>query len=205
MSEMSPLDKLAQKLAAQAALDSHAGLGAQDIAPEMLVEVSGRVKWFDVAKGYGFIVPDNGTPDVLLHVTILKRDGFDTINEGAHIVCEAHQRNRGLQVFRILSIDQSASLHPAEYGPPRTHVSVTPTSGLEKAVVKWFNRLRGFGFVTRGEDMPDIFVHMEIMRRYGFAELKPGQMVLVRYGDGSKGLMASEIRPVDYTAGPSSH
>jgi CspA family cold shock protein len=141
----------------------------------------------------------------LLHVTILKRDGFDTINEGAHIVCEAHQRNRGLQVFRILSIDQSASLHPAEYGPPRTHVSVTPTSGLEKAVVKWFNRLRGFGFVTRGEDTPDIFVHMEIMRRYGFAELKPGQMLLVRYGDGSKGLMASEIRPVDYTAGPSSH
>jgi cold shock protein len=205
MSEMSSLDKLAQKLAAQAALDSHAEVGSGDVAPESLVEVIGRVKWFDVAKGYGFIVPDDGSPDVLLHVTILKRDGFETIAEGARIICDAHQRHRGLQVFRILSVDQSVSLHPTEYGPPRTHVSVTPTSGLEKAVVKWFNRLRGFGFVTRGEDMPDIFVHMEVMRRYGFAELKPGQMVLVRYGDGPKGLMAAEIRPLDYTTGPASH
>jgi CspA family cold shock protein len=205
MSELSSLDKLAQRIAAEAALDSRSRLIGGDGQPEALVEVVGRVKWFDIAKGYGFIVPDDGQPDVLLHVTILKRDGYETINEGALIVCEAHMRQRGLQVYRIISVDQSAGLHPAEYGPPRTHVNVTPSSGLEKAVVKWFNRLRGFGFVTRGEDKPDIFVHMEVMRRYGFAELKPGQMVLVRYGDGPKGLMAAEIRPVDYVSAPSSH
>lgn len=96
-------------------------------------------------------------------------------------------------------------MHPSQL-PSRTHVSVTPTSGLERAWVKWFNRLRGFGFLTRGEGTPDIFVHMETLRRYGLTELRPGQVVLVRYGDSPKGLMAAEVRP-DTTGGnaPSSH
>src|SRR5690349_11248810 len=169
-----------------------------------LVQVSGRIKWFDVAKGFGFIVPDNGMPDVLLHVTCLRRDGFQTANEGARIVVEAVQRPRGLQAFRIVSLDDSTALHPSELPLPRTHVQVVPTSGLETATVKWFNRLRGFGFLTRGDGTPDIFVHMETLRRYGIAELKPGEQVYVRFGDGSKGLMAAEVRLAD-TNLPQSH
>jgi cold shock protein len=159
-----------------------------------LVQVSGHIKWFDVAKGFGFIVPDNGMPDVLLHVTCLRREGYQSANEGARIVVEAVQRPRGLQAFRILSLDDSTALHPSELPMPRTHVQVVPTSGLEPAVVKWFNRLRGFGFLTQGDGKPDIFVHMETLRRYGIAELKPGEQVFVRFGDGSKGLMAAEVR-----------
>src|SRR4051794_40989712 len=170
-----------------------------------LIQVSGRIKWFDVAKGFGFIVPDNGMPDVLLHVTCLRRDGHQAANEGARIVVEAVQRPRGLQAFRILSLDQTTALHPSELPLPRTHVTVTPTSGLEQATVKWFNRLRGFGFLTRGEDTPDIFVHMETLRRFGITELKPGDRVFVRYGDGSKGLMAAEVRLADGSALPASH
>lgn len=183
--------------------------GVEDLneeAPVGLVEVTGFIKWFDVSKGYGFIVPDSGGPDVLLHVTCLRRDGFQTAYEGARVVCEAHERPKGMQAFRVVSMDESTALHPAQMPPPRTHVSVTPTSGLERAWVKWFNRLRGFGFLTRGEGTPDIFVHMETLRRYGMAELRPGQVVFVRYGAGPKGLMASEIRPeTGGTSGPSSH
>jgi cold shock protein len=166
-----------------------------DEAATAVVEVTGVIKWFDVAKGYGFIVPDNGMPDVLLHVTCLRRDGYQTAYEGARIVCEALARPKGLQAFRIVSMDESTAIHPAQMPPPRTHVTVMATSGLERAVVKWFNRLRGFGFLTRGEGTPDIFVHMETLRRYGITELRPGQTVLVRFGPGPKGLMAAEVRP----------
>jgi cold shock protein len=169
-----------------------------------VIELSGVIKWFDVSKGYGFIVPDNGLPDILLHVTCLRRDGFQVAYEGARVVVEVLQRARGLQAFRIISMDESTAIHPAQLPPPRTHVSVTPTSGLERAQVKWFNRLRGFGFLTRGEGTPDIFVHMETLRRYGIAELRPGQFVLVRFGPGPKGLMAAEVRP-EGAIGPASH
>ena len=170
-----------------------------------LIELTGVIKWFDVAKGFGFIVPDNGMADVLLHVTCLRRDGFQTAYEGARVVVEAVPRAKGLQAFRIISMDESTAIHPAQMPPPRTHVTVVPTSGLERAQVKWFNRLRGFGFLTRGEGTPDIFVHMETLRRFGMTELRPGQYVLVRFGPGSKGMMAAEIHPETGPSVLSSH
>ena len=170
-----------------------------------VIELSGVIKWFDVAKGYGFILPDNGLPDILLHVTCLRRDGFQTAYEGARVVCEVLQRPKGLQAFRVLSMDELTAVHPSTLPPARTHVTVTATSGLERAIVKWFNRLRGFGFLTRGEGTPDIFVHMETLRRYGITELRPGQTVLVRFGPGPKGLMAAEVHPDSGPHGPASH
>jgi CspA family cold shock protein len=176
-----------------------------DEASSGVIEVAGVIKWFDVAKGYGFIVPENGMADVLLHVTCLRRDGYQTAYEGSRVVCEALAGPKGLQAFRIMSMDESSAVHPAQMPPARTHVTVAPTSGLERAQVKWFNRLRGFGFLTRGEGTPDIFVHMETLRRFGMAELRPGQFVLVRFGPGPKGLMAAEVRPESGSLGPASH
>ncbi len=176
-----------------------------DEASSGVIEVAGVIKWFDVAKGYGFMVPDNGMADVLLHVTCLRRDGYQTAYEGSRVVCEALAGPKGLQVFRIISMDESSAVHPAQMPPARTHVTVAPTSGLERAQVKWFNRLRGFGFLTRGEGTPDIFVHMETLRRFGMTELRPGQFVLVRFGPGPKGLMAAEVRRESGSLGPASH
>ncbi|WP_297586673.1 cold-shock protein [Roseibium sp.] len=176
-----------------------------DVAVDVF-EVAGSIKWFDVGKGYGFIVPDDGEDDILLHVTCLRRDGYQTAYEGARVVCEVLDRPRGLQAFRILSMDETTATHPSQLPPSRTHVQVVPEGGFEKATVKWFNRVKGFGFLTQGEGTEDIFIHMETLRRFGITELRPGQEVLVRFGQGPKGRMAAEIRPVGSgTHIPASH
>jgi cold shock protein len=161
-----------------------------------MIEASGAIKWFDVAKGYGFISADDPVlGDILIHVTCLRRDGYPTALEGARVTCMVRRGDRGLQAFRVVSMDASTAVHPSEQPADRTHVAVVAESGLERALVKWFNRTKGFGFLTRGEGTEDIFIHMETLRRYGITELRPGQVVLVRFGRGDKGLMAAEVHP----------
>ena len=184
-----------------------AEIGGNDVAgerPAELINLAGRVKWFDATKGFGFIVPDGGGADVLLHVTVLRRDGFQSVQEGMRVVCEAQRREKGLQVFKVLSVDESTAVHASEQPLARTNVQVVPKGGYEIVIVKWFNRLRGFGFVSRGDGTEDIFIHMETLRRYGIAEVKTGDSLLVRFGDGPKGLMAAEVRLLE-SALPASH
>ena len=177
--------------------EATARVAQSDERPVGLVEVAGRVKWFDAAKGYGFIVPDSGEADVLIHVTVLRRDGFSALHEGARVVAEAQRRERGLQVFRVISITEPDPSSATQLPPARTRAQASSVGGFEIVIVKWFNRARGFGFLTRGEGTEDIFVHMETLRRYGFVDPKPGDTMLARFGPGPKGLMAAEVRPLD--------
>ncbi len=156
--------------------------------------LKGVVKWFDPTKGYGFIVPDNPDcdGDVLIHSSCLKAAGRETAREGATIECEVIRRNKGLQALKLLDIDETTATPLVAQTPI---VSQTPAGDFAHAEVKWFNRAKGFGFLTRGEGTPDIFIHMETVRNCGLGELVPGQRLQVSFGEGRKGLLAVEIRP----------
>jgi CspA family cold shock protein len=170
-----------------------------------VIEVGGVIKWFDASKGYGFIIPDNGLPDVFVEVRCLRRDGFQLAYEGMRVVAEVVRGPRGLHALRILSMDEASAVQPPQTPPRRPRPIVNATGQLERAQVKWFNRHRGFGFLTRGPATPDIFVHMETLRRFGLTELRPGQFVMVRFGRGPNGLMAAEVRPEAQSVGVAVH
>jgi CspA family cold shock protein len=158
--------------------------------------ISGRVKWFDASKGLGFVVPDGGLKDALLHVTTVRAwSGCSAtqVFEGTRIVGEAIDTPKGINIVRLTAVDnsnaimQTANLHESH--------NVVATSGWEKFQVKWFNRVRGFGFLVR-PGSADVFIHMETLRKHGFTELRPAQNVEARFGGGGKGLVAVEIRPL---------
>lgn len=165
---------------------------------EATQEITGQIKWFDLAKGYGFIKPAGGTQgDILLHQTCVRQSGFKAAYEGARVVCEAVQGPKGLQARRLIALDNSTAQAPEALPPRPGRYVAEPRGPAFDATVKWFNRGKGYGFVSRGPDTPDVFVHMEILRRSGIRELRQGQRVRVRAGDGPKGELAAEITVLD--------
>ena len=173
--------------------------------PAELPPITGRVKWFDATRGFGFLVSDEIDGDVLLHFSVLREHGRRSVPEGAIIECVPVRLERGLQAKRIISIDLSSALpqQPRSSMPSGERAdrkALADTAGeFEPVEVKWFNRVRGYGFVKRPDESggEDVFVHMETVRSAHLPELQPGQHLKARIATTAKGLTAVELRECD--------
>lgn len=154
----------------------------------------GTVKWFDPAKGFGFIVAEGQASDVLLHANVLRNFGQSSVSDGAGIEVVAQQTERGIQAVEILRIDPpGADSESGLADIDGMSESEIKAIDMEPARIKWFDKVKGFGFANTFGNSDDIFVHIEVLRRSGLADLLPGEAVAIRIINGERGKMAVSV------------
>ncbi|MEZ5684956.1 MAG: cold shock domain-containing protein [Paracoccaceae bacterium] len=158
------------------------------------MNVAGKVKWFDPVKGFGFIIDPEGGADILLHANVLRNFGQSTVADNSLIEVIVQNTQRGVQAVEVLAIQPP----PAEGLVPietlaETSLEEIEALPLEAARVKWFEKSKGFGFANVFSRPEDVFIHMEVLRRSGFADLAPGEAVCLRVVEGKRGRMAAQV------------
>jgi CspA family cold shock protein len=166
------------------------------------VPMGGVIKWFDATRGFGFAVADDAAlGDILVHFSVLEPHGRRSLPEGARVETLAVQRGRGYQARQIVAIDLAGAVEDAgrrgrDRGDRIDPVALIDAAGpFEPAAVKWFNRLKGYGFLVRESDGADVFVHMETLRRAGIAAVMPEERLRARVVAGRKGPLAVIVEP----------
>ena len=163
------------------------------------VPIRATVKWFNTAKGFGFVTPADGSPEAFLHLSALKQAGFESVGEGAGMLVEIGQSPKGRQVLRVLEVDNSMARAPAPRarmggpGPAAAPVSLEGAVDVD-GVVKWFSSLKGYGFVSPNDGGKDVFVHITILRNAGLDSLMPGQNVRMKVVTARKGPEAVQVQ-----------
>ena len=176
--------------------------------------VTGTVKWFNPSKGFGFITLDDGSPDVFCHASVVGQAGYDSLEQGATVVCDITQGHKGPQVSRIASVDMSTAtpmerrpdprfrredaggMRGPRRGPPGMGGGMDTFGDEVEGRVKFFNAEKGFGFVTL-DDGGDVFVHAKTLERSGLHELPAASRVRLTTRQGPKGLQAQSVEIID--------
>lgn len=159
----------------------------------------GRIKWFNGTKGYGFVTLETGN-DAFCHASVLQAAGRQELPQGASIVCDLADSQRGLQVVAIHSIDLSTAETPASRSPRRElsgggdyYGSAAPSGPMIEGKVKFFNDQKGFGFVMPDNGGGDIYLHASALRRSGIQMVEPDQRIRFCTRQGNKGVEIDRV------------
>ncbi|GLQ07909.1 cold-shock protein [Sneathiella chinensis] len=152
------------------------------LSEEIRDRIECKVKWFNTAKGFGFVEPLDGSGDAFVHISVLQSKGLQGLPEGAPIVCDLSRGERGQQVQRILNLGPAPALQLKD-----------GEGSLIEGTVKFFNSEKGFGFVTPDDASRDIFVHMKALEKSGLGMLEATQRVRLNVKDGEKGPLAEGV------------
>ncbi|TGN62117.1 cold shock domain-containing protein [Paracoccus liaowanqingii] len=160
--------------------------------------VTGLVKWFDPSKGYGFILDEDGGTDILLHSNVLRNFGRSSVADQSRVRVMVQQTRRGVQAAEVIAIEPPAS----DGQPPIADLDIEIIEHLDSlplrpARVKWFDKSKGFGFANIFGHSDDVFIHIEVLRHSGFADLAIGEAICIRVVEGPRGLMAAQISAWD--------
>jgi CspA family cold shock protein len=171
---------------------------ANDQEQQGQIHIRGKVKWFDPSKGFGFIVAQSGGPDILLHANVLRNFGQSSVAEDAAIEVLVQDTPRGRQAVEVIRIEPPAAptnggLEDIAQLDPDTLAAIP----LVPARVKWFDKAKGFGFANIFGRPEDVFIHIEVLRRSGFADLQPGEAVSLKVIQGRRGRLATLVAPWD--------
>ncbi len=171
------------------------------------------VKWFNPTKGFGFVTPEDGTPDAFLHISAVQAAGYDALPEGATLVCDLSHGPKGPQVATISSVDTSTAkpgTRPQRAAPRGdfgggggrssgarggwdSHDDDVGDGATVDGTVKWFNADKGFGFVAPAGGGKDVFVHRSALERSGLQNLADGEPVRLTVRQGQKGPEAVRV------------
>ncbi len=148
-----------------------------------------RLKWFNAAKGFGFVVPDEDPVDAFLHITQLQKLGLHGLGEGAEVLGVIDRREKGAIVSHLVKV---ISLGTIPSNPPEIDGD-GPGLYKIKGIVKLYFEEKGFGFITPDDGMKDIFIHKSCLDHCGVSELHPGQRVRISFKIANKGREAVQI------------
>lgn len=165
--------------------------------PEGGTSVHGLVKWFDAARGFGFVTAEGVEGDILLHINVLRNFGQSSVADGSSISMRVQQTQRGQQAVEIIALtppDVAANKDEI----PDYMLPVPDGVPFEAARMKWYDKAKGFGFANVFGNPDDVFVHAEVLRRFGLADLQPGEAVCVRVVNGERGKLAAEVRKWEF-------
>ncbi len=160
--------------------------------------VDAVVKWFKADKGYGFVELAGGQGDAFLHANALHNAGHETVPAGAKLRVQVGAGAKGAQVTRVLEVDASGAVERPQrtFGDaprPRRAAPDPSTAVSVSGKVKWFDGVKGFGFVASEDGGKDVFVHISVLGPAGITNLAEGQQVHMRVVDTPKGREAISL------------